>query len=285
MGIAAKKHHILDDVSRWGDEVTFVRPDFDVAAFQKKIDAVAGISRDGKSIVVLRWMRSPECCEEFYTEWTPFGTPVKSELRPKYRAFGIALDNGDVCEIPPPRWVLEQRYEPEQLAQTWETERFSTHPEFGVKVPVKGELPRDGYYNHLWTIGTHDDNCCKDAIDNNMVCWGDYRLPGEADLRALRNAIARRDSDEKIDADPFGAPKESTMKELARRTNKRLREDKKQTAQLRKEVMSDALRPHLHRHTEDPSVLQHGKYHFVDKRKWKLKETETSNGSSESGTR
>lgn len=268
MTATAIRHHILDDVARWADEATFVRPDFDVAKFQKRLDDVAGLSRNGKSIVVLRWMRSRECSEEYYTEWDWLGKPVKGELRAKYRAFGVDLGNGDVCEIPPPRWCLEQRYEPEQYAPTWEADRYTTDTVTGLRVPVRPPAPRDGYYSHLWTIASHEGKCCDDALKNNMVCWGSYRLPGEQDLQALRIAIARREADS-VKGNPYGDVPYDSLKELARRNRDDRQETEKKTKELTREALSDALRPHLHRYTEDPSVLAHGKYHFVDKRKWK----------------
>lgn len=253
---------LFDEPWKWADERLWHTPQFDVKGFQKKINDIVGLSRTGKPIVRLSYMRTKDCYERWYTAWNDAGEPTASELRAKYRFVQIALKDGTTVDIPPPRWVLEQRYEPEQLAQAWERDRWETVD--GTARPLRDSVPAD-YYAPLLNIGTHFGGCCDNGVDpDGHVCWGLYRLPSDKDLNILREAVWRRDHDD-IVTDAFNKPSEEAQFKTIFREAAAEKEKEERLDSLGKEVMGDLIRPHLHRFTDDPGVLKNGKYHFYSK--------------------
>lgn len=258
--------HILDEPWRWADNSTWPRPVFDVAAFQKKIDEIVGVTLKGQSIVRLRWMRDPDCYEKFYTKWD-LATPVAFDLRARYKFATVDLPNGDFVDIPPPRWVLEQRYEPEQIAAEWEKARWETVD--GMPRPKRDACPAEGYYSHLWTIAAHSPDCCVEGVSKDgTVCWGMYRQPSEKDLTTLRAMMWRKRKDG-LRTDPFEKPSAAVEDKVIRRQHNFDEEAQGKKNRLQREIIDDAVRQALHKFTDDPSVLKHGKYHILDSSKRK----------------
>lgn len=254
-------HETYDNPQKWANDDTWKRPSFNVAEYQKKIDEIVGKSRGGHSIVVLRWMRDSECYERFYTDWDTEGTPIKHELRARYNFLTVDLPNGDTVDIPPPRWVFEQRYEPEQIAEEWNTARWEMKD--GRPVPIRDACPAIGYYQWLWTIAHHTPTCCEDGITaHRTICWGRYREPSEKDLTVLKAMMWRKTKDD-MPTNPFEKVSTKTHDMVLKRAAEMdaVREAKKQ--ELRKDILSDAMNQSLHKFTDDPSVLKHGKYRFV----------------------
>lgn len=252
---------IYDEPRRWADTNSWARPSFNVAEFQKKIDEIVGKSVRGDSIVVLRWMRDSECYEKFHTEWDTLGTPTKHELRARYNYVSIDLPNGDFIDIPPPRWVLEQRYEPEQIADEWNKTRWENKD--GMPVPVRDACPTNGYYQYLWMIGHHTETCCDDGITKDgKVCWGRYREPSEKDLTVLKAMMWRRAKDN-LNTNPFEKVSEDVERTVLKRAADLDAVAKEKQSALRKDIIADAFAQSLHKFTDDPGVLKHGKYHFM----------------------
>lgn len=249
---------LLDEPWRWGDPSIWPRPSFNVEEFQKKIDKIVGLSVRGDSIVKLRWMRDNECYEKIYTKWD-LATPTDFDLRAKYKFTTIDLPDGNFVDIPPPRWVLEQRYEPEQIADEWEATRWENVD--GLPRPIRDACP-GGYYQWLWTIAEHT-NCCEDGItEENTVCWGKYREPNEKDLTTLRAMMWRKNKDN-LHTNPFEKVSESVETEMIRRANEAYQADHAKRRALHRDVVDDAVKQVIHKYTDDPSVLKHGKYRFV----------------------
>lgn len=111
-----------DNPKHWADAGIFRAPAFDVKAYQKKIDRVVGLSPSGHSIVKLIWAWDARKWEN--TEWDDFGNATAGEWRQKYRALSIDIGNDDYVDIAPPRFLLEERFEPEQIAHSWELTRY-----------------------------------------------------------------------------------------------------------------------------------------------------------------
>src|SRR5688572_17337420 len=154
------------------------RPFFDSDAFQKRIDQITG----GKQIVRLSW--APEILT-----WNPraVGTTPPSELVPEH----VALwdKNGD--PVAPPRWMLEERLEPETYFETWEQNRWLKDPRDGLLYDQRGPAPREGRWRWIETIRDHDSNCCERRLQSLMVCWGYYAEPGERELKVIREKWAK----------------------------------------------------------------------------------------------
>ena len=139
--------HPYNDERKWASAGIFKRPEFDVAGYQKRIDRVVGLSPSGQSIVRLMWAWDVRKWEN--TAWDEFGVATAGEWRQTYRALSIGIGNDDYVDISPPRWILEERFEPEQIAHSWELTRYrrvTTEPappmcrfckRFGMWVPLE----------------------------------------------------------------------------------------------------------------------------------------------------
>ena len=198
-------YEAYNDQKRWADAGIFRPPLFDAPSFQRKIDKIVGLSPSGHSIVRLLWAWDARKWEN--TEWDFAGNATAGEWRQKYRALTVDIGNGDYVDIAPPRWILEERYEPTAIAQSWELTRYrkvvteqpsatcrychalkwiSVDQSEGnelycrfcrettflntVNQDVWGEVPREGWYNllpHIGIIANHANGCCKQAADEH----------------------------------------------------------------------------------------------------------------------
>src|SRR5882672_3796969 len=163
-----ERRNAYNDTRRWADADVRHRPNFNVHKYQKKINRLLGTA-DGKPIarVVWAWDVSRFEC---------------GEIRQAYRFYTARLPNGDTCDLSPPRWMFEERFEPGQYMPNWEDvryirrqidvrylgERKVTHDAEGRRLPESfqepiyepvyevldslGPPPRDGFYSYLFTI-------------------------------------------------------------------------------------------------------------------------------------
>lgn len=192
-----------NDKTRWAEAGIWKTPLFDVKSYQKRIDQIVGLSPSGHSVVSLVWAWDAHRWEN--TEWDAFGNATKGEWRQKYRALSVEIGGDDYVDIAPPRWILEERFEPEAIAQSWELTRYQKkvtgQPNFvcsgchairwismekseadvvvcrfcghdqiltSINQDVWGPVPREGWYNllpHIGIIADHQDNCCRKSWD------------------------------------------------------------------------------------------------------------------------
>jgi hypothetical protein len=115
-------HEIYNTPSRWADAGIFKAPLFDASSFQRKIDRIVGLSPSGHSIVRLIWAWDARKWEN--VGWNQWGNATAGEWRQKYRALTIPIGSDDYVDISPPRWLLEERYEPQAVAESWELTRY-----------------------------------------------------------------------------------------------------------------------------------------------------------------
>ena len=154
-----------------------------IAAFQKRIDKIAGLGSNGRSNVRLMWPAD--------TDPSISMQEVGGELRARYRLWtdeykcsrtspdsGIEIIEYVKVDIVPPRFILEEFHEPAEL-------------EFNPDLTRSG----DGYYTHLLTVAQHDEKCCdgREAAKGKL-CLGLYREPGDRDLEELQRRIQLRDA-------------------------------------------------------------------------------------------
>lgn len=111
-----------NDQSHWADAGIYKRPEFDVLGWQKKAGKIVGLSASGHSIVKLIWAWDARKWEN--TNWNSYGQATEGEWRQKYRALTLPIGGDDYVDIAPPRWILEERFEPEAIAQSWELTRY-----------------------------------------------------------------------------------------------------------------------------------------------------------------
>jgi len=218
-------HGPLDKPSEWPSLMVQSPPTVDVEGFQKQIDKIVGTTILNEPIVRLRWAR--ECRKWVNIEWDAFGNATKGEFQQKYCAYRYDLPGDDYVEISPPRWVLEERFEPAQYEASWDASRYlnvptdipspacrycklldwiDPHKSEGVinicrhcgemnLVPfvrrdMVGPAPRDGWYNLLYVIGVFSKH-----TKNKFGPWGGYRVPDQSDLTNLRRVISLRNKD------------------------------------------------------------------------------------------
>lgn len=184
----------LNKPDTWADSAIHSPPAIHLK-FQARIDKIFGLAENAMPIVRLVWAPDiQQCYSKFYTSWNEFKQGVDTELRAKYKYATVAIPGSpDIIDIPPPRWILEQREEPGQYAQAWEAARYDNEGRERRPPP-----PTTGYYSHLMTIATHDSVCCKNT-PKQVVCWGKYREPDTKDLEILKRAKYLRDQDKEID--------------------------------------------------------------------------------------
>lgn len=182
----------LNNPRRWADPGIHTPPAFNVRKFQKRINRVIGTSVNGQPIVRLVWAWDEQQFEA-------------GEIRQKYRFYSHEITSGPqagkIIDISPPRWILEERHEPEQYLSAWNRVRYVTVPdEFSFSgrrtLDALGAPPTDGWYLPLWVIAEHDDDnaCCLRMLEQKRKCWGCYREPSDIDLNLLAEAKARRDA-------------------------------------------------------------------------------------------
>ena len=254
------KHPVFDNPRKWGEPGIWEAPHFDRAGYQKKINDICGVNVHGQPVVRLVW--GWESRYPIHTEWDATGRPVKSAWRQRYRFMTVTVDEDEV-DISVPRWILEQRVEPELLAASWEASRWVFDPDLGRRKDLRGELPKGGEYYYLRTISAHDDeeSCCDRAWrDHRRRCWGYYRLPEDRDLELLREAVRLRDADpmRRTARESLTQEELEEIDRLAYATDATI--ERKQS-KIITEGLGDWLRCHGWRaFTDDPSVLKHGKW-------------------------
>jgi hypothetical protein len=211
-----------NDARRWADAGIYKPPLFDAKQYQKRIDRIVGVSPSGASIVRLSWAWDARKYEN--TSWDEYGVATAGEWRQKYRALTIDIGNDDYVDIAPPRWILEERFEPEAIAQSWELTRYRKivtgtpplicpschtfkwisvdqseghllvcrfcseyHELATVNQDVWGPVPREGWYNMLPYVGIiadHANGCCKRLWDESREIC--YGTYKEPDGRELK---------------------------------------------------------------------------------------------------
>lgn len=273
-------HPVFDNPAKWGSAGIWHPPSFNIKKFQKKLDRICGTS-NGKPIVRLTWAWDAQTKDFYYTHWDAFGRGIKAEYRYKYRFMTIPLGDGDSMDIPPPRWILEQRYEPGQYGPVWEQSRWQTRNinDETRRFELRPAAPPDGWYGMLITIAEHepDGSCCVRSIrERGAACWGLYREPAEKDLEMIAAAVRRRDADPQKWSPHEPLPMEA-IAEIERSAFEEAEAADRNDRRQLDDVWHDFVYTHGWRAFEDRHAskrLQHGRYHFVNGL-GEMKETES----------
>jgi len=252
-----KSHPVFDIEARWGARMPCP---VDLAPFQRRMDAVTGKTPDGRPRVRVVWGADPAqrqfICGQWVLRYWHFRNEVRRErFNP---ATGLWEAWTEIEEIPTPRFYVQELHENRELhaRDAWERARWSWID--GQRVDVLGPVPEEGFYTDLFMIAHHDRLCCRGSeVVRGLPCLGAYREPGEADLDRLRRIVRAK---ERAAADEV-APSAETVE------RRRLNAAREQEERFRGELgerMDDFLRTHVHRLlTDDPSIENWGKYHFV----------------------
>jgi hypothetical protein len=205
----------LDNPKRWHN---YLKPWFDVEAFQQRINDRVGLNRDGRPIVRLIW--GQDAVQHVFNETTPAYWWRRLKKGEGYTWWTI------------PRWIYERRVEPEQYVSAWNEKRYSIKdPTTGASIEcedcgsraepklIGGNLycqrcastnisggtvidkgpPPSEYYVYMMDASEHESAvnpldgwsacCTRKFYEDRSRCWGKYRPPGNIDLVALEKAV------------------------------------------------------------------------------------------------
>lgn len=212
--LRTKAPSALNQPSAWNQ---YLKPWFDVEAFQKRINDRVGLS-NGRPIVRLVW--GQDIWQHIWGERTP-----------RYWARRLKRLDG-ITWYTIPRWILESRVEPEQYVDAWNASRYSLRDPttggfkcedcgttreprlvgnrvycvgctgtnvVGGSVIDKGPPPEE-LYTYLADCAEHEGltdpinhwpHCCTRAFyTDRSRCWGKYRQPGDLDLVVVERVVA-----------------------------------------------------------------------------------------------
>jgi hypothetical protein len=126
LSVVASGHPIYDKPSKWSSAGIFVPPThFDKEAYQLLLDEIFGTA-NGRSICRVSW--AWEQRKWWNYTWDEFGNATKGEWRQKYTALTVEVGGDEYVDVSPPRWVLEERFEPGQYEKSWESSRYVHDP-------------------------------------------------------------------------------------------------------------------------------------------------------------
>jgi len=241
-------------------------PPDDAGWFQKALNRIFGLHSNGYS--KFRIVYGQDLSEGRALDWDHtrhiwraryiLYTSKKSELYlPKgemvFRTRWVYEDIGV------PRWFIERYIPPEIACRGWVVKGIDSEGDyFYDPKPVKGLY--ESFADSM--IADHTPWCCAEATERNELCYGTYRAPDDADLDAVREAKQAMDALRERRPGPTTADEA----EAARRRSQE-RYDK-WTRSLRDEaaaIVHDGLKVHQSALSEDPTVVKHGRYHFLGK--------------------
>lgn len=207
----------FNNSSTWGTPELHKAPaGFDAKGFQKKLDAIYPPKVEGRPEVRLVWAPSiKDCYTRRYSAWSNISNlGTESELRAKYKFAELKIDKDLYLDVPPPRWIIEERNDLGQVYASWEAGRWAKDGR-----EMFPPLPPEGYYSELFKIVHHDGVCCKNT-PKHIICWGQYRTPNDKDLKVIKKAKFLRDHDTEIALDkPLSA---EVLASAARVTNNQI---------------------------------------------------------------
>lgn len=249
----SRKHSEYNDPLQWWS--TLNPPLFNRAKWQKKIDNIVGLSERGQSIIVIRWA--------WESSYEMFG-----KLKQRYSFVTLEIEGKEI-QFSVPRWVIEQRIEPEQFKPSWDATRYVVDPATvitdlttatyddegnctytgdviyaGDKLD-KGPCPNEWWQN-LWIIADHDGLCCKKAEEMSRSCWGYYRHPSQWDINEVQRIHHAKLNDPTYDQSPFEPLTSETLEQTAKSEFERKEKaDTKKKAELDQRI-DQAFDDHLY---------------------------------------
>jgi len=223
--------------------------DVDLKIWQKRIDQVAGKTATGQSRLRIVWGQD--------TETTKMISCGKWRL--KY-PFWRVEERNDIRDIGIPRFHVEEHIPRAELMNggKWDAARYSFNPDTGELIDVLGPCPEGGFYTAAFLIAHHDEQCCDGReVFNGEKCLGAYRPPVDADIERIQKVLQRREQAANSEVAPTSEQLEKQRQGLIEAR------DEKRRLELR-ERLEDWTKTHAHTwSTHDPSVIQHGRYHFT----------------------
>lgn len=225
--LRAKTSDGFNQASRWH---RYMKPWFDVAAYQVRIDKLTGLNQRGKSIVQLTWGQDGH-------------EPMFGGIIPRYWTRRQRLPGGKFRYWQPPRWIFEKRLEPEQYKPTWEAQRWTQQDEHGVPVD-RGPAP-DEYFTFAYLVADHEAEgadgwpaCCTRAFyTDKSRCWGRYRPPSEDDLQLIAKGVRQMEADKY--RDPYRPLTPAELEEVSAMAGMQAERNAEQMLNMEREMAAD----------------------------------------------
>jgi hypothetical protein len=217
--------------------------------WQSRIDQAAGKTATGQSRLRIVWGQDVETTRMI----------VCGEWRSKYPFYRLQ-DGERIVDIGIPRFYVEEHIPRAELMSNdrWDNARYQWNSETLERMDVLGPCPEDGWYQTAFMIAYHDDKCCSGAeVKDGEPCLGGYRQPTESDIERIQKALRRREQASNSEVAPTPEQLESSVRICLRRVMNGEGESCEsvwKTGQRRTLILG--LR-------YDPSVIQHGKYHWT----------------------
>lgn len=211
--------------------------------YQKRLDAIAGVTPTGMSRIRLIWGADPHTSMTIY----------RGQRRFKYFA-------GETVAVQ--RFFLEQLHEPAEYKPDWDKGRY----EWGDtgRIDLKGDPPPDGIYTHLHTVAVHDHRCCggSSMVDGHRPCYGFFGFPDDNELELVKMMIRLRDRLPEFR--PGDSIPQSELERELRETKFWAEYQREKVRQEFAEIVADEFKTHQHRvFSDDESVLKNGRFHFL----------------------
>lgn len=223
--------------------------DVDLKYWQRRIDQVAGKSATGQSHLRIIWGQDTEVARMI----------VCGDWKLKY-PFWRVQDGSHLREIGIPRFIIEEHIPASELMVNgrWDNARYSWDAESGALIDVLGPLLDGGFYSKAFVVAHHDEMCCNgEEIVKGEPCLGAYRLPAETDIARIQRALQRREAASNSEVAPSPEYLEKQRLDMLEK------QDERRKTNLR-ERLDDWTKTHAHTWTtDDPSVITHGKYHWM----------------------
>jgi hypothetical protein len=294
MRLRTKHASELDNPSRWNQ---YLKPWFDVEAFQQRINDWVGLARDGSPIIRLVW--GQDVTTRAYFEETPKYWTRRQKGHPDFIWWTV------------PRWILEAKLEPEQYVDAWNATRYKMlDPSAGTGLKcgdcgmpgdpelINGQLycrscvstniiggqvvdkgpPPEIYYSFMSECAEHEGmtdpvngwpQCCTRAFyEDRRRCWGTYRNPGDLDLEIASQTVRRMEHTKA--RDPRRPLTIQELQEVELASNMQVERANEQFEMYERQLAEDFNKLHGWRLTQDSPPA------FIDMHKAKVLEAAAS---------
>lgn len=251
----------INDSRKWTENIS--SPSFS-SQLEKDLLSAGGTDSQGRPNFRIVWgqdFSKARVWSRYEQDWFPryWYRTIKEQKIIETEANLIAPVQFTFQKIGTPRFFIESRLDPEVA--------YASGTGKGIDSDgcIYGEAARDES-SEWWTfieVCHHDGECCALANEVNSTCHGKFELPGERQLQMVR--AYRQWLSQQVGIDP----RKPVTADFKANAFRQARDAERKQREMLEEQMEYAsrhfLNTHIHRLSEDPSVLANGKYHFLGK--------------------
>jgi len=249
----------INDPQKWTENIS--SPSL-LSSFRKELLTAGGTDAKGNPSFRVVWGQdfdNARVWSRYEEAWFPryWYRTMRSQKHIDNPASVLTLVQLQEKRIGIPRFFIECRLDPDVF--------FASGNEAGVD--SDGQVYREAVADpqgEWWTFlecCVHQEGCCAYANTLNSTCHGQFRLPNGQDLQAIRAYRAWLASMTGID------PRQPVTAGFKEKAFLELRDKERANREMLEREMELATKSfvntHFHRLSDDPSVVKHGKYHFL----------------------